>query len=247
MIVAIHQPHYLPWLRYIHKIASCDIFVLLDDVQYTKNGWQNRNKIKGPNGPLLLTVPVRDAAFRPITEVEINPQVQWREKHWKSILLSYGKAPYFRQFRDVFEEIFAEEWDTLVALNVRILDAMTRAFGISTQVVRSSDLAVPGQATERLINLCRRLNASHYLTGAFAAGNHLDAEAFAASGITIRIQEWACPQYRQQVPGLGFIPDLSAIDLLFNGGPQSLQILVGQAGTEPLAQMSTDGQWGIQN
>lgn len=229
MIVAIHQPHYLPWLRYMHKVASCDAFVVLDDAQYTKNGWQNRNKIKGPNGPFLLTVPVRDASFRPIAEVGLNPQVAWRDKHWKSILLSYGKAPYFNRYRDGFEQIYATEWESLVALNLRILQELVGAFGISTRLVRSSERAVPGEATERLINLCRQLGTSHYLTGAFAARNHLDAEAFAAAGITLTMQTWECPVYQQQFPGLGFIPELSAIDLLFNEGPRSLEILMEES------------------
>ncbi|HKV45514.1 MAG TPA: WbqC family protein [bacterium] len=226
MIAAIHQPHYLPWLRYMHKLGSCDVFVLLDDVQFTKHGWQNRNKIKGPNGPLLLTVPVRDATFRPIDEVEINPDAVWREKHWKSILLSYGKAPYFRRFRDAFEHIYAANWENLASLNLRILAELVRSFGIHTRVVRSSELGVPGQSTERLVNLCRRLDASHYLTGTFAAGNHLDVEAFAASGITLSVQAWKAPVYRQQFPGQGFISDLSAVDLLFNEGPRSLDIIM---------------------
>jgi len=144
MIVAIHQPHYLPWLRYIHKVASCDVFVVLDDVQYTKNGWQNRNRIKGPNGPFLLTVPVRDATFRPITEVEVDPQISWRQKHWKSMLLSYAKAPYFPRWRDAFEEIYTTEWTSLASLNLRVLEALIRAFGIQTRLVRSSEIGAAG-------------------------------------------------------------------------------------------------------
>jgi hypothetical protein len=228
MIVAIHQPHYLPWLRYLHKIALCDVFVLLDDAQYTKNGWQNRNRIKGPNGALLLTVPLHAAAFRPIGEVEINPQTAWREKHWRSIVQSYGKARYFHQHRETFERIYASEWGSLAALNLGLLRALTQAFGISTQVVASSDLGIPGQGTDRLVGLCRRLGASHYLTGAFAVGHHLDAESFTDAGITLSVQAWVCPGYQQQFPHLGFIPELSAIDLLFNEGPRSFEILMNR-------------------
>ena len=229
MIVAIHQPHYLPWLRYIHKVASCDVFVVLDDVQYTKNGWQNRNRIKGPNGPFLLTVPVRDATFRPITEVEVDPQISWRQKHWKSMLLNYAKAPYFPRWRDAFEEIYTTEWTSLASLNLRVLEALIRAFGIQTRLVRSSEIGAPGQATERLVNLCRRLGATQYLTGAFAAENHMDAAAFEGSGIGLRVQAWECPRYQQQFTGQGFSPELSAVDLLFNEGPRSLALLLGEA------------------
>jgi hypothetical protein len=240
MIVAIHQPHYLPWLRYMHKMASCDVFVLLDDTQYEKNGWQNRNKIKGPNGPVLLTVPVRQASFRPICEVEINSQAAWQEKHWKSLVACYGKAPYFRRYGPAFEQILATPWERLAALNVRLIEELARACGIRGKILPSSCLGVPGMATERLIAICRKLGATRYLSGEFAAGNHLDAHAFADSGIQLTIQEWSCPRYDQQFPGLGFIPDLSAIDLLFNEGPQSLDRLAGRVelgGTSPTASL----------
>ena len=232
MIVAIHQPHYLPWLRYVHKMASCDVFVLLDDTQYEKNGWQNRNKIKGPNGPILLTVPVRHASFRPICEVEINSQAAWQEKHWKSLLSCYGKAPHFRRYAPVLEQIFTTPWERLAALNVRLIEELAGAFGVRSRIVLSSRLGIPGMATERLIGICRKLGATHYLSGEFAAGNHLDAQFFADSGIQLGIQDWSCPAYDQQFPGLGFIPELSCVDLLFNEGPRSLDRLTRGAPTQ---------------
>jgi hypothetical protein len=205
------------------------VFVLLDDTQYEKNGWQNRNKIKGPNGPVLLTVPVRHASFRPIWEVEINPQTAWQEKHWKSLLMCYGKAPYFRRYAPALEEILATPWERLAALNVRLIGELARAYGIGSRIVRSSCLDVPGMATERLIGICRKLGATHYLSGEFAAGNHLDAQVFGDSGIELVIQDWSCPSYDQQFPGLGFIPELSCLDLLFNEGPNSLDRLMGRS------------------
>jgi hypothetical protein len=226
MIVAIHQPHYLPWLRYLHKMASCDVFVVLDDTQYEKNGWQNRNKIKGPNGLVLLTVPVRDPSFKRICDVEINSQAPWGAKHWKSLLMAYGKAPYFRRYGPILEEVLARPWDRLAALNLRILRDLAPAFGITSQIVPSSNLDVPGMATERLIGICRKLGATQYLTGAFAAGNHLDSAVFAEAGIELVIQDWVPPTYNQQFPAQGFVPELSAVDLLFNEGPRSLECLV---------------------
>jgi WbqC-like protein len=226
MIVAIHQPHYLPWLRYLHKMASCDVFVVLDDTQYEKNGWQNRNKIKGPNGPVLLTVPVRDPSFKRICDVEINSQAPWGAKHWKSLLMCYGKAPYFRRYASIFEHVLATPWDRLAPLNERLLRDLAPALGITSQIVLSSGLDVPGTATERLIGICRRLGAHQYLTGAFAAGNHLDSAVFADAGIELAIQEWVCPTYGQQFPAQGFLPELSVVDLLFNEGPRSLESLM---------------------
>ena len=218
----------------MHKIASCDVFVLLDDAQFTKNGWQNRNKIKGAQGPVLLTVPVRDASFKPISQVEIDHQAPWRGKHWKSLQIQYGRAPFFRRYREVFEQTFAKRWDLLSPLNGHLLEALCGVFGIQTSMVRSSTLGVPGSGTERLVSICRRLGATRYLTGAFAAGNHLEAQAFARAGIGLITQVWECPAYRQQFPAAGFVPELSSVDLLFNEGPESLRVLMGAiAGPQP--------------
>ena len=240
MIVAVHQPHYLPWLRYMHKMASCDVFVLLDDTQYEKNGWQNRNKIKGPNGPVLLTVPVKHASFRPICEVEINSQAAWQAKHWKSLLTCYAKAAYFHRYAPGLEQILTSPWDRLAPLNARLMEELARAFGIRSQIVHSSSLGVPGAATERLIGICRKLGATRYLTGAFAAGNHLDSVIFANSGIELVIQEWTCPIYPQQFTALGFLPDLSAVDLLLNEGPRSLECLMAASFTHWLGATTRD-------
>lgn len=226
MIVAIHQPHYLPWLRYFHKIASCDVFVLLDDAQFTKNGWQNRNKIKGAQGPLLLTVPVRDASFKPIDQVEIDNQTPWGEKHWKSLLSYYRKAPYFHSYSGIFEQMLARRWDRLSLLNCQFTAQLCQAIGIRTPMILSSALGIPGKNTERLAKICQYLGATHYLTGAYAASNHLDMQAFADAGIQVVKQAWTAPTYRQQFPSLGFLPELAVADLLFNEGPNSLHLLL---------------------
>ncbi len=227
MIVAIHQPHYLPWLRYMHKLASCDVFVILDDVQFTKNGWQNRNKIKGSQGPVLLTVPVSDASFKPLSTVKVDDQTHWREKHWKSLQTSYGRAPFFARYSSTVKHAFAKRWDLLAPLNCQLLEGLCREFGVQTQLILSSTLSVSGGGTERLVEICRRLNATHYLTGAFAAIGHLDAHLFADAGVTVVTQVWECPSYHQQFPALGFVPELSSVDLLFNEGPNSLRVLLG--------------------
>lgn len=216
----------------MHKIASCDVFVLLDDAQYTKNGWQNRNKIKGPQGPVLLTVPVRDPAFKPINEVEIDRQTPWRSKHWKSIQLNYSKAPFFRKYSGLLEQVFETDWALLADLNGFVVRELAKAFGIGTSIVQSSSLGVPGQGTPRLVEICRKLGATRYLTGAFAAGNHLDEQLFGESGVELIIQAWACPEYRQQFQAQGFTPELSSLDLLLNEGPAGLAVLLGSASWE---------------
>lgn len=232
MIVAIHQPHYLPWLRYFHKIASCDVFVLLDDAQFTKNGWQNRNTIKGAQGPVLLTVPVRNASFKPINWVEIHQQTAWREKHWKSLLSCYARAPFFGRYAEIFEHMYATtRWVMLSDLTYELTRELCSALRISTPLVLSSSLSAPGRSSLRLVELCRRLGATKYLTGAFAAANHLDWQVFADAGIKVVTQEWVCPTYSQQFESIGFLPELSAVDLLFNEGPASLGLLMNGSTT----------------
>jgi WbqC-like protein family len=225
MIVAIHQPHYLPWLRYVDKIARSDVFVLLDDAAYTKNGWQNRNKIKGAHGWMYLTVPVLRAYGKPIREVHINNQERWRTKHWTALCTNYARAPFFDLYRAHFERIYAREWETLHELSVHMLQTILSLLGVRTRLLRSSALGVPGTATPRLVEICAQLGATTYLTGDYAAGNHLEMDLFRERGIDVRLQGWQCQEYRQQHIAVGFLPDLSIVDLLFNQGEGSLALL----------------------
>jgi hypothetical protein len=225
VIVAIHQPHYLPWLRYIDKIARSDVFVLLDDAHYTKNGWQNRNKIKCAQGWMYLTVPVLDAFGKPISEVRINNQQRWRAKHWAALCTNYARAPFFPRYRELFETVYQNEWETLHELSLHILERLLMALGLRTRLVRSSALGIPGTATGRLVDICSRLGATTYLSGDYAAGSHLNVEAFRERGIEVQLQGWRCAEYRQQHAPAGFIADLSIVDILFNEGGKSLAIL----------------------
>ncbi len=234
MILAAHQPHYLPWLRYVDKVARADVFVLLDDVQYTKNGWQNRNRIKTAQGWTYLTVPVEDPFGKPILEVRVCNRENWRRKHWNALRTHYGRAPYFRHYAGVFEATYAREWEALCDLNLHLLGVVLGALGVRTPLLRSSQLGVRGRGTERLVALCTALGADTYLTGDYAATNHLDLSLFHEAGIEVRRQNWTCPRYRQRFPERGFVPDLSVVDLLFNEGPAALEVLLERS-AEPCA------------
>lgn len=225
MIVGIHQPHYLPWLRFVDKIARSDVFVVLDDAAYTKNGWQNRNRIKCVQGWMYMTVPVLDAFGKRILEVEINNRERWRAKHWRALCTNYARAPFFNRYREKLEEIYLKEWGTVCDLSVHMLEFLLSALQIQTRVVRSSILGVSGGGTDRLIDICTLLGATIYLSGDYAAGNHLDMNAFRDRGIEVRLQGWQCQGYRQQHKQVGFIPDLSIVDLLLNEGDNSLAVL----------------------
>lgn len=226
MLVGIHQLHYLPWLRYLEKIHRADSFIVLDDIQYSKNGWQNRNKIKSASGPTVLSVPILNRHQQSLDEVCIPSDSRWSRKHWKSIEQAYGRAPYFDEYAPFLQDTYSREWGTLNALNRHMLEFYVDALGISTTIAYSSELAVPGMATERLINLIKAVGGDTYYSGAYALEAYLDASLLEKSGINLMLQNWHSTVY-SQLHG-EFVPDLSIIDLLMNCGAESLSVLSGE-------------------
>ncbi len=226
MRVGIHQPHYLPWLRYFEKIARSDVFIVLDDVQYEKNGFQNRNKIKTAQGWTYLTVPVKRPTLRPIHEIEIECSSGWREKHARALEMNYRKAPYFERYWPELNDLFQREWTHLAALNEAMMRLFMGQLGIETRLVNSRDIPTTGTSTDRLVELCRSVGGTEYLSGAYAVQAYLDPTAMEAAGIRLAFQEWTAPTYPQLYPSAGFIPDLGVVDLLFNAGPRALELLL---------------------
>jgi len=225
VLVGIHQLHYLPWLRYFHKIACSDVFVVLDNIQYNKNGFQNRNRIKTPQGGHLLTVPVLDRFAQPLDAVEIDNRRNWTRKHWRTIEQSYGRAPFFDAYGAPLKPFYTRHWESLNALNRAMLPYFLEALGITTPILFASDLNVPGEATERLIRLVRVAGGTAYLTGAYALDAYLDTAAMEEAGIRLEIQSWCAVPY-PQLHG-PFEPDLSIVDLLVHCGLQSRDVLLG--------------------
>jgi len=226
MRVAIHQLHYLPWIRYFHKIAAADVFVVMDDIQFNKNGWQNRNKIKHTNGWMYLTIPIFHNFQQRIDEVEVNNNSNWGKKHWYALLTNYNKSEYFDEHKNFFKSIYQKQWDMLNDINYEILFYLLDTLNIDTEVVKSSELGkIEGEDSLRLVNICKKLGANSYLSGAYAAEVYLEPELFKKEGVELLLQEWHCSEYKQLFPKAGFIPDLSIVDLLFNEGKSSLKIL----------------------
>ena len=223
VLVGIHQLHYVPWLRYFEKIARSDVFVVLDNIQYNKNGWQNRNKIKTADSVQTLTVPVFERFAQNLDEVEIRNDLPWRRKHWQSVTQAYSKAPFFRHYAAFLEHTWEQEWHKLNDLNRHMLPFFLGALGIETPVLYASELDVPGEATERLVNLIRAAGGDRYYSGAYATEVYLDAQMLRDAGIALELQQWRAPVYGQ-LHG-EFVPDLSIIDLLMNCGPDSLAVL----------------------
>ncbi len=226
--VSIHQPHYLPWLRYFDKIARSDVFIVLDNIQYNKNGWQNRNRIKTAQGPLLLTVPVFEHLGQTLDEVRIERDIPWARKHWRTIEQAYGKAAFFCEHEAWLRDTYQRDWEWLNDLNLHLLDYFIAALGIRTRIVRASELDVPGAATQRLANLIHVVGGTRYYSGAYALDAYLDASMLEKAGIVLELQEWTTPAYPQLYEP--FAPDLSILDLLLNCGPESLNILSQNSG-----------------
>lgn len=228
VVVGIHQLHYLPWLRYMHKIACADVFIVLDNIQYNKNGYQNRNRIKTPAGSQLLTVPVFERLGQPLDNVRIDNKRPWARKHARSIAQHYARAPHYPAHAAWLADVYGRRWDRLSDLNRVMLEAFLEQLGVDTPVVYASALDVPGVATERLVNLIKAVGGDTYLSGAHAVDSYLDAAAMADAGITLRRQQWIAPVYPQcSAP---FVADLSILDLLLNCGPDARAVLEG-AGT----------------
>jgi len=237
LIVVGHQPNYLPYLGFFDKASRCDRFVLVDNTQFVKRGpfgWIHRNRIRTPQGSAWLTVPVRTSGkyHQRIDEAEIDHDLPWARKHWRTLLAHYRKAPHFARHADWFEAAYAREWRMLVDLNFAMIEHLFEALGLRVPCVRASALGVEGKATGYVLDLCRRTGATVYLSGKHGH-DYLDLPAFAAAGIELRFQEYLHPEYGQAHPG-PFVPFCSVVDLLFNHGPDSLGILA-RGGVAPAA------------
>jgi hypothetical protein len=227
--IAIVQSSYIPWKGYFDLIASVDEFVLFDDVQYTKRDWRNRNRIKTPNGPLWLSIPVevKGRFEQRICETHIADR-QWAEKHWRSVRASYARAPFFRQYEAELECLFREAaHDRLSAANHACIAGLCRMLGIDTPLTWSMDYAAEGDRTGRLVSICRQAGASEYLSGP-AARAYLDEEQFRAAGIGVVFADYSkYPEYPQLYPPFDHF--VSVIDLLVHAGPDARAFMKGCA------------------
>jgi len=223
-ICAIHQPHYLPWLPYIDKMTRADVFVVLDDVQYTKNGWQNRNRLKGPQGPFTITVPVRKPYGRPISDVEIADD-RWPRAHLNAVRTSYGRCPGFGRLEEALAPVLERPHRLLADLNWQLLLTLRDLLEIATPLRRSSEMNIAASSTRRLGAICAAVGATHYLTGVHAASAYLDTPLLERSGVEVLYHRWSAPEYDQPHPRAGFASNMSIIDLLAAAPDQAAELL----------------------
>ena len=223
MIATIHQPEYLPYIGFFDRISKADIFVILDNVQYQKNAFINRNRIKTSQGWQWLTVPVKQReALKNINEIEISNEIDWRARHWKALLYNYNKAPYFKKYSDFFEKLYKQDWTSLANLDVYLIENIMDMLGLKKEIKKSSLLKAEGRTTDLLVNICKILGADTYLSGSGGKG-YMDLGKFKKQDIDVVFQEFTHPVYSQQFKE--FIPNLSIIDLLFNCGNSSKEKL----------------------
>ncbi len=225
--VVILQPGYLPWLGFFDQMYKSDTFVILDDVQYDKHGWRNRNRIKTMQGVQWLTVPVLiSGKNKPIIkDVLIDNRTLCQKKHLRSIEQNYKKTQFFKDYFYIFEEILLKEWKYLIDLDMEFIYKLNDILGLNRKIIFTSYLNIKTDKTERLINICSLLGASKYLTGD-AAKDYIDVGEFIKNNIQLEFHNYIHPTYTQLYGE--FIPFLSVIDLLFNHGDKSLEILTGQ-------------------
>ena len=215
--LAILQSNYIPWKGYFDLINSVDEFIFYDDMQYTKNDWRNRNKIKTSQGLQWLTIPVKHSNLaQTIRDTQVASDV-WRVKHWKTIVQAYGKSPYFAELGTLLKPLYIGPSEMyLSTINRGFVEAINGFLGISTKLSWSSDFTLDGDRNQRLISLCAQAGADIYLTGPSAL-DYMDRAQFAKAGISVEVASYSnYPEYEQLYPS--FEHAVSIIDLMFTTG-----------------------------
>jgi len=230
--IAIVQSSYIPWKGYFDLISLVDEFILYDDVQYTRRDWRNRNIIKSPSGPFWLTIPVeaKGQYFQKIKDTKVSGQ-GWRAKHWKSICSNYTRAPYFKEYSSIFEELYLGSNETyLSAINYSFITAVNKILDITTKISWSSDYNLVEGKTERLVNFCQQASATAYVSGP-SAKDYIKDEYFEKNNIQLIWMDYSgYPEYNQLYSP--FAHQVSIIDLIFNEGPKAPQFMKNFAASQ---------------
>jgi hypothetical protein len=226
---AILQSCYIPWKGYFDIIATVDVFVVYDDVKYSKNHWHNRNLIKTQHGLKWLTVPVSRGRDGIDSIDNMRIARPFAHKHWRSIAQSYARAPFFKKYSEQLEHCFkiAGSLENLSAVNVLFLKSLCEGLGIRTEIISSRDLMARGAPTERLVNICREIGANIYLSGPSAKA-YIDEEAFAKSAVRLEWMDYSRYPHYSQLHG-PFAHGVTVLDLILNEGPDAPAFLKSEA------------------
>ncbi len=226
MIVASHQPNFLPWCGFFYKALLADRVVLLDDVQFARGfSWVNRNRIKGDQGEVWLTVPVwkKGRGLQHIRNAEICHERSWSRKHLQSLYQHYLHAPYWEEHIDFFQEVYAHRWERLIDLNLKLIRYLAATLGVVEKFVLQSSLRIQGSGSALLVSICQELGADTYITS-LPSAKFLDPEVFDSAGITVSFYRFVPPVYPQLWGP--FLENLSYIDLLFDCGEKSRDVML---------------------
>lgn len=231
MKCVILQPSYIPWRGYFHLIQKSDVFIFYDTVQYDKHGWRNRNRIKTPAGSQWLTIPVQSKGNighgLTIRDAKMAPWPTWARKHLASIRQNYARAPFFKKYEPVLERMFQTPTESLSDFTIQTTLDLARELGIAqTKFFRSSELGVEGHQTDALVDLLKKVNATHYISGP-SAREYLEESKLTAAGISLEWMEYAYAEYPQLHPP--FDPHVTVLDLLFMTGPEAGKHIWGPA------------------
>jgi hypothetical protein len=221
MIVAGHQPNYLPYLGFFDKMRRADVFIIEDNVQFERQGFTNRNRILTSDGVRWLTVPIKHVN-KPllISEVQIANRgiPSWGRKHWLTLLHSYCKTPYWNDYADFFKETYESEWNLLIDLNMHLIKGIMGFLKIDKPLVLSSSLAARGKKTQLIVSQCREVGAEVQLAGN-GCKDYIEQGLFAEQGIKLVFQDFVHPVYPQNTGR--FVANLSVVDYLFCAGAKS--------------------------
>ncbi len=216
MKVTIHQPEFLPWLGFFDRIVKSDVFVILDDVGYQKNGFINRNRIKTQKGFQWMTIPVKDrSSNKKINEVLIDNQNPWQQKILSLLKENYKDTPFLKKYYDFMEKTFSKKWEKISDLDIYLIKECLNFLGSKKEIKISSEMNFSGSSTARLVNICKAVGADEYISGS-GGKLYMDISLFEKSGIKVVFQEFSHPNYQQQFEGNGFLPGMSIIDFMFN-------------------------------
>ena len=215
MRIAIHQPDYLPYLGTFYNFYLADVFVHLDDVQYSNSNFHNFNNIKTPQGNCRIKIPIEYSFGDKILQVRTKDELGWKEKHLKTIRMNYLRSKYFVDFFPQLEELLMTKYNNLAEMNISVNETIAQAFGFSTKFVRSSDMDISTAREERVIDICKQLNASTYISG-IGGKNYQNEQNFKQEGIQLAYTDYTSFEYTQLWQS--FIPNLSIVDYIFNCG-----------------------------
>lgn len=227
--VTIHQPETYPWLGFFNKMMLADEYVILDNVQFRKNYFQNRNQFLTRQGSVFLTIPVDFKNHKIIKDITIKYDTNWQSKHLNTIKQSYGKSKYFDLHISFFEMLYSQRFDHLIDFNMTIIKYVREIFHISSPLLKASALSVEGSSTELLLNICTERGASVYISGRDGR-NYLDMTLFTNAGVKVVYHDFSHPQY-EQFNAPEFTPYMNTFDLLFNYSVEESKKIIETGGT----------------